>query len=119
MGGVCSPVIEKELLRIAHMIQDMRDRGVEVLRYNIMDDGQAFLNSEVIKDLLVKTGGTDFLPAVVVDGKVMSQNDYPTDLELAKWAGFSWGDLEIYAEREKREKTVLFTPGGGGCDSCS
>ncbi|MGL4605985.1 MAG: arsenic metallochaperone ArsD family protein [Eubacteriaceae bacterium] len=119
VGGTCSPEIQEVLKRMERIVQDIRDREIEVIRYNIMEDGPAFLKSQVVKDLIVETEGTDCLPIVVVDGKIMSTENYPTDLELVKWAGFPWEDLEIYANKEKREKTFLFSEGSGGCDSCS
>ena len=116
-SGSCSPEIERELIRIERMAQNLREKGVSVARHNIMDDGPAFLASEVVKNAL-ETKGTECLPLVLVDGKIESEEEYPTDLELAKWAGLPWSDLEIYAEREKRENTYSKTSGSGGCDSC-
>lgn len=116
-SGSCSPEIQMELLRIERIVNELREKGVTVSRFNIMDDGPAFLASEVVKEVLVAEG-TDCLPLVLVDGTIKSRLEYPTDLELAKWAGLPWSDLEIYAEREKRESTETKAPGGGGCDSC-
>lgn len=116
-SGSCSPEIERELIRIERIVQDLREKGISISRHNIMDDGPAFLASEVVKNAL-ETEGTECLPLVLVDGKIESKDEYPTDLELAKWAGLPWSDLEIYAEREKRESTYTKAPGGGGCDSC-
>lgn len=116
-SGSCSPQIQMELLRMERVVNELREKGVTVSRFNIMDDGPAFLASEVVKKALA-TEGTECLPLVLVDGKIESKEEYPTDLELAKWAGLPWSDLEIYANREKRESTETKAPGGGGCDSC-
>jgi len=116
-SGSCSPQIEMELHRIERIVKDLREKGVTVSRFNIMDDGPAFLASEAVKEVLVAEG-TDCLPLVLVDGKIESKIEYPSDLELAKWAGLPWSDLEIFANREKRESTETKAPGGGGCDSC-
>ena len=127
-SGVCDPMIEAALIRIEHMVQDLRERGVSVSRYNVMDDMPAFMDSFVVKEAIA-TKGIDCLPLTIVDGKIEMSGEYPTDFALAKWAGLPWGDLEVYAEREKREKTVLFGGGGdvscdsddcdGDCNSCS
>ncbi len=106
-SGVCDPMIEADLIRIEHMVQDLRDRGVSVSRYNVMDDMPAFMASFVVKEAIA-TKGIDCLPLTVVDGKIEMAEEYPTDFALAKWAGLPWSDLEVYADREKCEKTVLF-----------
>lgn len=106
-GSACDPMIEADLIRIEHMVQDLRERGVSVTRYNVMDDMPAFMDSFVVKEAIA-TKGIDCLPLTIVDGKIEMMEKYPTDFALAKWAGLPWGDLEIYAEREKRDKTVLF-----------
>lgn len=129
-GGICDPMIEADLLRIERMIQDLRERSVSVSRYNVMDDMPAFMESFVVKEAIA-TKGIECLPLTIVDGKIEMMGKYPTDFALARWAGLSWSDLEIYAEREKREKTVLFgfsdeirgndcgdSDCSGDCDSC-
>lgn len=125
-GGVCDPMIEADLIRIERMIQDLRERGVSVSRYNVMDDMPAFMASFVVKEAIA-TKGIECLPLTIADGKIELYGEYPTDFALAKWAGLPWEDLEIYAEREKREKTVLFgynnnecgdTDCDGDCGSC-
>ncbi len=106
-SGVCDPMIEADLLRIEHMVKDLRERGVSVSRYNVMDDMPAFMASFVVKEAIA-TQGIECLPLTIVEGKIEMSGKYPTDFALARWAGLPWSDLEIYAEREKREQTVLF-----------
>lgn len=118
-SGVCDPMIEADLIRLEHMVTDLRDRGISVSRYNVMDDGPAFMASYVVKEAIA-TKGIDCLPLTIVDGKIELMEKYPTDFALAKWAGLPWSDLEIYADREKRDSTVLFgfadTDNDGSCD---
>ena len=118
-SGVCDPMIEADLIRLERMVQDLRDRGVSVSRYNVMDDGPAFMASYVVKEAIA-TKGIECLPLTIIDGKIELMEKYPTDFALAKWAGLPWSDLEIYADREKREKTVLFgfaeSNDNDGCD---
>ncbi len=129
-SGICDPMIEADLLRIEHMVKDLRERGVSVTRYNVMDDMSSFMESFIVKEAIA-TKGIECLPLTIVDGKIEMMEKYPTDFALAKWAGLPWSDLEIYAEREKRGKTVLFGVGdavkgsvcddsdcSGDCDSC-
>lgn len=106
-SGVCDPMIEADLIRLERMVADLRERGVSVSRYNVMDDGSAFMASFVVKEAIA-TKGIDCLPLTIVDGKIEMIEKYPTDFALAKWAGLPWSDLQIYADREKQDKTVLF-----------
>ncbi|MDO9493593.1 arsenic metallochaperone ArsD family protein [Acetobacterium sp.] len=106
-SGVCDPMIEADLIRIERMVQDLRERGVSVSRYNVMDDMSAFMDSFVVKEAIA-TKGIDCLPITIVAGKIEMMGKYPSDFALAKWAGLPWSDLEIYADREKRGQTVLF-----------
>lgn len=114
-SGVCDPMIEADIIRMERIVQDLRDRGVSVSRYNVMDDAPAFLASYVVKEAIA-IKGIECLPLVIVEGKIESMETYPTDFALAKWAGLPWSDLEIYADREKREKTVLIGLSDDGCD---
>ncbi|MDK2962413.1 MAG: hypothetical protein PWP20_1539 [Eubacteriaceae bacterium] len=73
----------------------------------------------------LETEGLECLPLVISDGMIMSREAYPSDLALAKWGGLPWSDLEIYAEIEKRDKTVILMPEeisssdcSGSCESC-
>ncbi|MBU4542126.1 arsenic metallochaperone ArsD family protein [uncultured Acetobacterium sp.] len=129
-SGVCDPMIEADLNRLERMIVDLRERGVSVSRYNVIDDMPAFMESFVVKQAIA-TKGIECLPLTIVDGKIELTSEYPTDFALARWVGLPWSDLEIYAEREKREKTVLFgfsddvsnsdcddSDCSGDCDSC-
>jgi hypothetical protein len=116
--GECSPEIERELARIDHMVQDLRERGGCVQRYNIIDEGATFLESELVKKTLEKDG-IESLPIIIVEGVIESQGEYPTDLELAKWAGLPWSDLAIYAEREKRGIMGLTLSDESMCGNCN
>lgn len=123
-GGNCNTEIEKELVRMEHIVNDLREKGVSISRFNVMEHSQAFLDNALVKKAL-ETEGLECLPLVIADGVIMSREEYPSDLALAKWGGLPWSDLEIYAEIEKRDKTVLFTPEeisgsdcSGSCESC-
>ena len=79
-GGACDPMIEADLIRIEHMVQDLRERGVSVTRYNVMDDMPAFMDSFVVKEAIA-TKGIDCLPLTIVDGKIEMMEKYLLSLE--------------------------------------
>jgi len=123
-GGNCNTEIEKELVRMERIVNDLREKGVSISRFNVMEHSQAFLDNMLVKKAL-ETEGLECLPLVISDGMIMSREAYPSDLALAKWGGLPWSDLEIYAEIEKRESTeyktldeISSSDCSGSCESC-
>ena len=84
--GMCGPSIDPELMRVATVLSNLKKRGVEIERYNLSQNPQAFVNNEAISELL-KSEGADALPAAVVDGKIMKMKGYPTNEEFEQWLG--------------------------------
>ncbi|WKY47936.1 arsenic metallochaperone ArsD family protein [Eubacteriaceae bacterium ES3] len=124
VGGNCNSEIEKELVRMEHIVNDLREKGVSISRFNVMEHSQAFLDNPLVKNAL-ETEGLECLPLVLSEGVIMSREEYPSDLALAKWGGLPWSDLEVYAELEKRDHTFFLTEEqvsssecSGSCDSC-
>jgi AhpD family alkylhydroperoxidase len=63
----------------------LKKQGVEVRRYNLARDINAFATNAVIKGLL-ETEGPQVLPVTLVDGQVVKKNKYPSTMELEAWA---------------------------------
>ncbi|MEN6463161.1 MAG: arsenite efflux transporter metallochaperone ArsD [Syntrophomonas sp.] len=100
--GVCGPSIDPELLRIAIVIDSLKEKGIIVKRHNLTNEPQEFISNKVISDILQKEGA-DILPVTLVDGEIAKTKEYPTNEELSMWL-----DTEI--------KTQSFgNKGGCGC----
>jgi hypothetical protein len=99
--GVCGPSIDPELARIANALFLLEKKGVEVRRYNLGNEPDAFIANEWIKKLLDEKG-MNALPATVVDGKVMKDGIYPTTTELSSWTGVSEKELIVEKPSAKR-----------------
>ena len=80
--GVCGPVVDPVLPRIAADLDWLKRQGVEVERYNLAQQPQAFATSAAVIASL-REHGNDCLPLVLVDGEVVSRGTYPTRTELA------------------------------------
>ena len=80
--GVCGPSVDPILPRFAADLEWLKSKGVEVERYNLAQDLAAFAANFTVKQVL-SSQGTKCLPMVLVDGRVVSQSDYPTREELA------------------------------------
>jgi hypothetical protein len=79
----------------------LKRQGVEVERYNLAQQPQAFATNAAVNAALHEDGN-DCLPLILVDGKIVSRGTYPDRSGLSRLAG-----LEVNAEEEpvKAEKT--------------
>lgn len=90
--GVCGPSINKELLRVATVINNMLKKGVKVTRHNLSSEPQAFIDNKKINECLMDKGA-DMLPITLVDGEIVKVKEYPTNDEFASWSGLSKRDI--------------------------
>jgi hypothetical protein len=82
--GVCGPSIDPELMRIATVINSLKEKGMIIKRHGLSNEPQAFIVNKVISDILQKEGAK-VLPVTLVDGEVAKTREYPTNEELSKW----------------------------------
>jgi arsenite methyltransferase len=80
--GVCGPSVDSALPQFAADLAWLQGQGVEVVRYNLAQQPQAFAENELVRQELTKHG-SGCLPLVVVDGQVVSRSVYPTRDHLA------------------------------------
>ena len=83
--GVCGPNVDPALVQFAADLQWLADQKVEVERYNLAQQPQAFAANEDVKAAL-RQYGNKCLPLVMLDGAVVSQGHYPARMELARLA---------------------------------
>ena len=79
--GVCGPSVNKELLRVATVINTLKNKGVLIERYNLTSNPQAFIDNKEINQIL-NTRGVDTLPVTMVNGAVVKEGSYPTNEEF-------------------------------------
>ncbi|MEN6460399.1 MAG: arsenite efflux transporter metallochaperone ArsD [Syntrophomonas sp.] len=84
--GVCGPAIDPELLRVAVVIDNLKEKGVAISRHGLSNEPMEFINNQVVNDLLQKEGA-DILPVTLLDGQVAKTKVYPTNQELSEWLG--------------------------------
>lgn len=84
--GVCGPSVDKDLLRIATLIDALKNMGIEVKRHNLSSDPQAFIHNEKVKRLLQEKGA-DVLPVTLVDREIAVTGEYPTTAQMSEWTG--------------------------------
>ena len=79
--GVCGPSVDPELLRISTVINNLKNKGITVERYNLTSNTQIFIENKVINKMLIKEG-VEILPITMVDDVVEKTRAYPTDEEF-------------------------------------
>ncbi|MGO1058220.1 arsenite efflux transporter metallochaperone ArsD [Planococcus sp. FY231025] len=91
--GVCGPVVDPELTRIASAVYSLEKRGFTIKRYNLTSDPGAFVENGTVNQALAEKG-PEALPVVLVDGEIVKMAEYPTNEELAKWFGTTPAELQ-------------------------
>lgn len=84
--GVCGPSVDPVLPRFAADLHWLANEGVEIKRYNLAQEPQAFAANPSVKAALTEHGNA-CLPLLVVNGKIASQGVYPDRGSLAELAG--------------------------------
>jgi len=103
--GVCGPSINKELLRVATVINNMIKKGVNVTRHNLSSEPQAFIDNKKVNEYL-NSNGADILPITLVDDEIKKAKEYPTNDEFAQWSGLS---------KEEISNITIKKPTKGSC----
>jgi hypothetical protein len=100
--GVCGPAVDPVLPRVAADLDWLKRQGVEVERYNLAQQAQAFAsNPRVAAEL--RAHGNDCLPLVMVDGEVASRGVYPSRDELARIARLQAAGEAKQSPQESRQ----------------
>ena len=82
--GLCGVSIDPELLRIATVINKLKENGITVERYNHNSAPQAFLFNPTISQI-VNTRGIEALPITVIDNNIVKIGSYLSNEEIAKF----------------------------------
>lgn len=82
--GVCGPSVDPELVRIQEALRQVQKQApaVEINRYGLSTDPQAFVSNPAVAELL-KNEGPQCLPLVFVDGELVAKGCYPGNGQLA------------------------------------
>ena len=83
--GVCGPAVDTELLRVATVVDSLKKQGVDITRYNLASEPQAFISNKTVNDLLMQDN--DILPVTLVDGEVKKTKEHLTNEEFSTLTG--------------------------------
>ena len=80
--GVCGPGVDRQLLRVSTVINNLKNNGILVERYNLSGNPQIFVDNIEINKML-NNKGVEVLPVTMVDNVVVKTKTYPTDEEFS------------------------------------
>ena len=111
-SGVCGPSVDPVLVQFAGTVQALAALpGIQVERYNLGQQPQAFVDNATVKSML-GDGGEKRLPFIFINDTLVFQEGYPTREELLRF-------LEIHEERISSLQTIPAPLGaccsGEGC----
>ena len=85
--GVCGVEVDPVLAQCAADLQWVVEQGVEVKRYNLGQEPQAFAsNLAIVKEM---EAGMDRLPIIVIDGSIVATGAYLSRAQLAQKLGLT------------------------------
>ncbi|KUO76895.1 MAG: transcriptional regulator [Clostridia bacterium BRH_c25] len=108
-SGVCGPAVDPELLRVSTVINNLKNKGILVERYNLSGNPQIFVDNKEINNML-NSDGVEAFPVTMVDGIVAKTKAYPTDEEFCKLLGLPEDFLKAKVKRASKGCC-----GGDGC----
>ena len=83
--GVCGPAVDPVLPRVTADLDWLKRQGVQVERYNLAQQPQAFASNPMVMAAL-REHGNDCLPLILVDGR----GRLPRDLSRARANSLGW-----------------------------
>lgn len=87
-SGLCGPGIDPVLVKMNSAVLALKKQGVQVERYNLAQQPQAFMANKTITDLL-RQKGSKMLPLTLVEGKVFKTGEYPSYEDLCRELGIA------------------------------
>ena len=99
--GVCGPSIDKNLLRVSTLLNNLKNKGVIVERHNLTNNPQMFVDTKVISTMLLKDG-VEVLPVTMVDGEVAKTKAYPTNEEILNLLELPADFLKVTIKRQSK-----------------
>ncbi len=84
--GICGPSVDPALVQFAADLAWLKDQKVDVHRYNLAHEPGAFTRHADVTDAL-QAGQVQCLPLIRVEGRIVSQGNYPDRAHLAAWCG--------------------------------
>ncbi len=106
-SGVCGPNVNEELVHLAGFLKGLDAGEVTVERYNLSQQPDAYAANPVVAKTLQEKG-TDALPLVFVDDKLVCIGEYPSVDALSAFLRTGYSEIADTA-------SDCCSGGSGGC----
>lgn len=103
--GVCGPDVDDELADFANDVKWLKSQGIELKRYNLGQEPEEFKMCVPVLTRLQKEG-SDVLPIILVNGKMVSEGGYPDRSTLMEWAGLNGSKEDTAVSEEPLDQTA-------------
>ncbi len=102
--GVCGPSVDPELVRIQEALRQIQNQApeVQISRYGLSAEPQAFVDNAVVAELL-KENGPKCLPIVFLDGTLITTGTYPPNEQLRLLLKNSGHEVTLAADKNPRK----------------
>lgn len=81
--GICGNNIDPTLVNFASDLEWLKQQGVEVVRYGLSFEPAKFVQNELVKNAICKSGNA-CLPLIIAEDKIASRSIYPSRAKLAE-----------------------------------
>lgn len=79
--GLCGVNVDPELLRITTVLNNLKNKGIIIERYNLNSTPMEFVKNNTVNQY-VNEKGVEGLPVTLVDGKIVITGRYPVNDEI-------------------------------------
>ncbi|MCH8568948.1 MAG: arsenite efflux transporter metallochaperone ArsD [Balneolales bacterium] len=86
--GVCGSDVDDALVDFANDVKWLKAQGVEVVRFNLGQEPEAFKKSPQILTRL-QTEGSACLPIIMINGEIVAESGYPDRAQISSWIGLA------------------------------
>lgn len=80
--GICGPGVDQQLLHVAQYLRRFEAEGINVERFNLTQQPQAFVENPRVAGLL-QAFGEQALPITLVNGTILTYGAYPSSEEIS------------------------------------
>lgn len=91
--GICGNSVDPKLVSFASDLEWLKAQGINVIRYGLSFEPDAFVKNQLVKETL-QTDGNNCLPIVIWDGRIVAMASYPSRQKLAQICGLKYNDEE-------------------------
>ena len=103
--GICGPGVDPALVNFTADLDWLKRQGIEVERYNLSQQTQAFVSNATVAAAL-KKDGNDCLPLILIDGKIAAQGSYLSREKLAELTNLEYSPSE---NKQETKSGLKFT----------